>query len=351
MAVSAAAVTGLYQSLLGRAPDAGGLSYYQNYASPAAVQASIQGSSEYKAKSSGSSSSSNLFATPSAATSADQNSLNSYLTSSTNGMNALLDQQNTEQQGLFNQYSAAQAAQTKLPDLYTNLTTQAGIPDITNQLQGYKNQIYRTQGLLDNLNSDVQSRTNGTNTTQAQLDASIAAESNPLQKTLSDLGTGMQPLTDQLTSAENSVSTMMPLYEQQQQADLQPLTLQINSLSDKYAREMTGYTTDQKNQLDALTAKLTRDQTLDDQQWTSLQALAKQEADYTQAVKVAQINASSPAATGIGSYLMPSTAAAPAATTVRQLPTISVPGATQSNSVALQGGSSNMLQGYSGNLQ
>lgn len=206
--------------------------------------------------------------------------LNNFTTSNNAQVQDLINQQNNTQQGLFDQYTAASNAQEKLPDLYTRLQNEAGIPDLTNQLQTYKDQIYRTKDLLDQLDDNVTSRTRGTLTTEAQRNAIIAQESNPLNTTLSRLGTGMQPIVDQLTGAQGQLSTLLPLYEQQQEKDLDPLKMQIDSLSDRFARELTGFTTERENSLNALMDQITRGRQLDDASLEQAQKLAEDEAEY-----------------------------------------------------------------------
>lgn len=284
----------------------------------------------------------------------DSQALSDFAASNKASMDALLARQNAEQQGLFGQYSAAIAGQEKLPDLYTRLQGELGIPALSEQTQNYKNEIYRTQALLDKLPDDVTSRTQGTYTTEAQRDRIIAAEGDPLRTSIGRLGTGLQPFADMLTGAQGQLSTLLPLYEQQQQKDLSPLELQINSVSERFAREITGFTDSKQTQLDAILDKLNRDRTLSDREWQAAQDLAKEERDYQHNLSLAKVAASSNA----GNYLgggggTPNPATLPS---VRSLPTLSM-GSSNNAGGVLQPANMNLqpagfsLQGGSLRLQ
>ncbi len=196
--------------------------------------------------------------------------------------NALLSRQQQQQSDLFGQYSSAVNAQPKLTDVFSQLQGQYGIPAAQQQLQGYKDQVTRVQGLLNNLVPDIASRTQGTLTTQAMRDRMAAAEGNKLSTNLNSLGTAMQPYADIVSSGNQAVSTLLPLYAQDQQKALQPLEMQINSLGDRFAREITGYTTGAQNELSALMDKLNKQFSLSEQDWQHAQQLAAQESQYNQ---------------------------------------------------------------------
>lgn len=238
----------------------------------------------------------------------DNQALADFANQYTTGYKDLLAGQDAKQQGLFDQYTTAVNGQEKLPDLYGRLQTELGIPGLSSDVSGYKSQIYRVQGLLDRLNDDVTSRTRGTYTTQALQDKIIGSEGAQYNTELGRLGTGLQPLVDQLTGAQGQLSTLLPLYEQQQQNDLDPLKMQISALGDQFARQISGYTASNEQQLNALTDKLTRDRQLSDQDWQLAQDLAKQESDYQHNLALAKVSAGGAGAGG-------STPAAPAGTT------------------------------------
>jgi hypothetical protein len=193
---------------------------------------------------------------------------------------AMLDRQNSQQQGLFGQYSDAIKNQTPLTAEYAKLQDQYGIPEANTKLQGYKDQVTRVQGLLNNLVPDINSRTSGTLTTQAMRDRIAAGEGNDLNRQISGLGTAMQPYADLISSGNQAISAYLPLFAQDQQTQLQPLTMQINALGDQFAREISGFNVNQENQLNGLMDKLNKQWTLSEADWQNAQQLAAQAANY-----------------------------------------------------------------------
>jgi hypothetical protein len=234
-----------------------------------------------------------------------QSDLQNFVNSNNQQVQGLIDSQNSRQDSLFGQYKDAVAGQEKLPDLYSRLSNEAGIPDLSNQLKIYKDQIYRTKDLLDKLDGDITSRTQGTLTTEAMRDRMVASEGNTLNTQLSRLGTGMAPISDQLTSAQNQLSTLLPLYEQQQEKELSPLTMQINSLSDRFAREITGFTTQRENTLASVMDAITRGRQVDDATLQQAEQIAAQERQFQQQRALAAQAASASYLGGGGGYSAP----------------------------------------------
>lgn len=259
---SSAEIGSLYQTLLGRAPDPGGLKTYGGM-NVNAVRSSILGSPEYAKVQQNQAAAPTKFA--------DQSSKE---------LNALMARQTQEQKGLFGQYAQKLQSQEQLPALYQRLNEEQGIPEITGQLQGYKDEIYRVKGLLDRLDENVTSRNLGTYATQALRDRIADSEGNDMRTTLARLGTGMEPLTERLTSAQQQVSTLLPLYSQQQERELKPLEMEIGSLSDRFAREMTGFNSNRELQLTTLMSKIERQQQLSDREWDLAQQLAAEERSF-----------------------------------------------------------------------
>lgn len=206
----------------------------------------------------------------------------------------MLDRQNQQQQGLFNQYTTAVNAQKPLTQVYSDLQDQFGIPAAQQQLQGYKDQTYRVQGLLNNLVPDINNRTAGTLTTQAMRDRMAASEGAGLNTQIQGLGTAMQPFADTIASGNQSINTLLPLQEQDYQTQLSPLTMQINALGDQFARQITGFTTNQQDTLNNLLDTLNKQWTLSETDWNNAQQAAAQAASYNQYLQQ-QAQASQPA--------------------------------------------------------
>jgi hypothetical protein len=177
-------------------------------------------------------------------------------TALTNDYNAGVAAGNT---GLTNLISSQNAAQTQTK---ADLNTQYGIPDLTNQIQGYKDTIRGIQTKLATLPTDVASRDKGTLTNQAMLNRQTTAEAAPMQTNMSLAGIAEAPLNDRLTSAQNDITQQMAM------------------LSDQQAREMTGYTTNNQNTLNAILDKLNNQRTLDATEAAQANALAVQQKNF-----------------------------------------------------------------------
>lgn len=168
----------------------------------------------------------------------------------------IIAKQTADEQALMDKYSGIISGQETLPAAYERLSTAANIPGLQSDIQKYKNDILGVQTLLDTLEENVNERTKGTLTTEAQRQRQIAAETAPLASSLGRLATGLQPLTEQLTTASGNVSTELGLESAQQTKELLPIQSQIATFSTIAANEITGYNADKKNELDLLTAKL-----------------------------------------------------------------------------------------------
>ena len=294
-------------------------------------------------------------AAPSSSEAGWNQQLQNFTNQQSSQFQALLDRQNGQQQGLFDQYTQKLGSQEQLPALYQRLQQEQGIGDISAQIQPFKDEIFRVKGLLDRLPEDITSRNTGTYATQALRDRILASEGEDMRNTLGRLGTGMEPLTEQLTAAQNQVSTMMPLYMQQQQREMQPLELQINSLSDRFAREMTGFSSDRELQLTTLMDSINRGRQLSDRDWQLAQDIAAEERAFARQKQLASQN--------MQQYLPQNNVPSSASSIPRQLPML--PGISiqsnpssgmilqpSSSGLKLQGSSGVSLQGGSGlNLQ
>lgn len=194
----------------------------------------------------------------------------------------LIAKQNAAEQALFEKYGQQIATQESLPSAYTRLTTEAGVPQLQTDIQKYKQNIYNVQGLLDRLEEDVTGRTTGTLTTEAQRRRQIAAEGAPLVSELGRLTTGLQPLTEQLSTATGNVATQLGLISQQETRELLPIQARISAFSDAAAREVSLFSLDRQNELDNITMKLKQQGDLSLAEYQRATDLLKSEQDYQQ---------------------------------------------------------------------
>lgn len=194
----------------------------------------------------------------------------------------LLNQQNATSQGLFNQYTTASQAQPKLVDVLNNAQQQAGIGGLQQGINLFNSQLSGTKGLIDNLNTDTQARTVGTNANQAYLDRLRASEGGQLNTQLSRLTTGLGDVTSAFNTSNANTGQLLSATQADQATALHPLELQINAMSDQFARQITGFTTGAQNELDTLLTKLKNQQDLNTAEWTRANTLADQETQYQQ---------------------------------------------------------------------
>lgn len=201
----------------------------------------------------------------------------------------LLSKQKNEEEGLFKQFEDKLGGQEKLTDAYGRLKTQAGVPDLQKQLDVYKTEIYKVKGLLDQLDENINERTKGTFTSEAQRNRQVAAEGDPLRTSLSRLGNAAQPYMERLSSAMSEVGTMLGLTKDEQTKELEPIKLRISATTDRFAREISGFNSSKQDQLNALLNQITRGQQLEDQEWARVQQLAAEEREWAKTKEQMQL--------------------------------------------------------------
>jgi hypothetical protein len=108
------------------------------------------------------------------------------------------------------------AAQNKqLQDLmssYTGMQEKAGIPGLQSTVQGYETQISNVQNLLNQLEGNINERTKGTMTTEAQRQRMLASEQTPLRNQLGVLGQALAPAEQALSTAQSTVKDQLDVY-------------------------------------------------------------------------------------------------------------------------------------------
>ena len=350
MASAASQLTQAYKTYLGRAPEAGIISWRLGE-----INKGVSLATQLK----------NIQTGPESqryAASKKKTTPNAYVTATkqaTTAVESLLAKQKAEQEGLFGQYETAVSGQEALPTLYGRLQTELGIPELQQQADIFKGEIYTVRDLLDRLDEDINARTQGTFTTEAQRRRQTAAEGEDLRNQLGRLGTGLEPVAERITGAQGELGNLLGLTVQQQAKELQPLELRIGALSDRFSREITGFTTAKQNELNAVLDKLERDRYLSDRDWQLAQQLAAEERAFARqkALTTAAIQAN-PA-----QYLSNPAGAVPTQTATSPnystwqglsvsggsaLPQITIPSASVQGSNPLLQGTSPLLQGSSG---
>ncbi|MDI6808201.1 MAG: hypothetical protein QME66_04350 [Candidatus Eisenbacteria bacterium] len=195
---------------------------------------------------------------------------------------ALQGRQRAEEEGLFREFERLSGAQEKLPTAMQRLRGEQRIPQLEEQLNIFKGESRSIKNLLDRLDEDVTTRTQGTLTNEAQRRRQIAAEEEPLQKTLGRLGMAAEPILEAISKGESNVVQQLQLLTAEQQRELQPVLLRIDRMSDRFSREMTGFTQDKQTQLTLLLDKMQSDRQLSQLEWQQANQLAAAEREFAQ---------------------------------------------------------------------
>lgn len=209
-----------------------------------------------------------------------------FVTRTTREREGLLGQQKAEQEGLFKTYEQKIAGQEKLPDVYRRLQTEAGIPELRGTLGTFKEEAARVKGLIDRLGEDVNARSEGQFTTEAQRRRIEAAEGGKLSTELGRVTEGMRPVVDLLGQAGAEVATLLGVTNEQQAKELQPTIMRIEATSDRFAREMTGFDQNRELELGNILDKLQRQRDLDDREWQKAAQLAAEERAFAREKKL-----------------------------------------------------------------
>lgn len=195
-------------------------------------------------------------------------------------MQEFVRQQIAREEGVLGELTGRIQTQEKPEDIYRRLTSQAGIPELQQQASGFRSQLARMQGLLEQLPEDVTSRTAGTLTTEAQRRAILAQEQEPIAKQVSALARALGVTTENLTQQLGGIGTQLELSLRGQEKELEPFRLKLQYLADQGSRLLTGFTADRQSKLDFLMNELNRGRELSDRDWQLAQTLSNQEREY-----------------------------------------------------------------------
>ncbi len=123
----------------------------------------------------------------------------------------------------LNKYNESISNQKPLTDIYSQYKESLGIPGMETTQTGLTKQITDVEGLLDKLETDINSRASsvGGVMTQAQLNRRQAAEGKPLREQLADLYKAQTTGQTGLTSARSELAAMMQLEEAQRSSQQQ----------------------------------------------------------------------------------------------------------------------------------
>ncbi len=217
---------------------------------------------------------------------------------------ALITKQNAEQEGLFGSYETTLKGQESGNAIYDRLKENLGINSLGQTIGAFKGQIFQVNDLLDRLDEDITSRTQGTRTSDAMRRRIQGHEEGDLRNQLGRLGTGLTPVTEAMQAAQGELGTRMNLTLAEQQKELDPIKMRINAISDRFAREMTGFQQEHEDTLNSLMDKLNRDRELSDRDWELAQKLAAEERDWSRQKELAKMQLSAKASAGSGGVVV-----------------------------------------------
>lgn len=192
----------------------------------------------------------------------------------------LLGGQNQRQDQLFGELQRRTSAQPKLTDVLSQAQQERGVGGLQESINLFQGQVGNVKGLLDRLDENTQSRTQGTQANQAFLDRLRASEGGELNTQLGRLGAGLEPVVGAFDLASRDIGQLLDVTQADQARQLRPLETQINALGDRFSREITGFTQARESELDTLMDKLNRERQLADREWQRAQQLAAQEREF-----------------------------------------------------------------------
>jgi hypothetical protein len=195
-------ITQLYKSLLGRAPDKGGLAHYSGYGSLDAVKKSILGSSEYK----------KVSASKGAGTAAKKPAAKPVAKPAPSQVDVL-----TKELGTFDKGTQAPI------DIYNQTLDQLGISDVRTRVQGLREQLMNTESLLRGVEGSVTGRTQNSLVTEAQRQRLVASEQAPMSELLRTMGGNFENAQAEEQSILGEGKTTADLTFQGQQAQREAL--------------------------------------------------------------------------------------------------------------------------------
>lgn len=181
---------------------------------------------------------------------------------------------------LLNQLTGQMQAQPSLESLYTQFSTEAGIPALQQQVSGFRGSLARTQELLEQLEPNITERITPFEVTEGQRARMLASEQAPLTRQIGTLSRALGVSSEDLGMALGNVQQRLGFAASEQQRELEPLKLRLQTMSEQSARAVTGFTSDRQTQLDFLMDELKRGRELSDRDWKQAQQLAEDERTY-----------------------------------------------------------------------
>lgn len=187
-----------------------------------------------------------------------------------------------EEEQIFTSFDTTSKAQKPLTQAYGELEKTQGIPELTGQLNTLRSETAKVKDLIDRLEEDVSSRTEGKLVTEAQKRRMIAAEEAPLRTQLGRLAVGQQEAGEQVRAAYDTLGTKLSVLSADQAKELEPIRIRMAAFGDRAAREITAYSTAKQNELGLLLDKIQGGRQLAQDEWLKASELALNERQFQQ---------------------------------------------------------------------
>lgn len=182
-------------------------------------------------------------------------------------------------------YVMALRGQKNPLDVYNELETAAGLPQMKETASTLRGQIGSLEDTIRRVEGDVNASTGQSLVTEAQRRGMVTAKQQPLLENLNTLTTGLGRIEQGISAASSDIGTKTGLFVQGQEQALKPYEVQVTALQDRAARLVSGFTADTQNQLTTLMAKWNRSNELTDKETDQAFELLKLEKNYNNEIE------------------------------------------------------------------
>jgi len=148
--------------------------------------------------------------------------------------------------------------QPSTTEVYKQYSEQLGLPKQAKLVSGIQKQVLDVEGLLDKLESDINTRTTGRLVTEAQRRRYLATEEKPLREQLADLMRAETRARAGYSEARQQLSDMLKMYEEEQgrQKEIVGLPLEYGYKNLPYYEKAFTYRTPEEKAKQELASKL-----------------------------------------------------------------------------------------------
>ena len=196
----------------------------------------------------------------------------------------------TEDLALNDLMMAMKARRSPL-DVYQELETAAGLPQLRGTAISLSKEIGNIEDTLGTIEPDVAARSRESLMTEAQRRGTVTARKEPFLEKLGKFTTDLGRIGNLIGMTGQEIGTKVGLYTQGEQMKLEPLQLKYTALVDRHARQISGFSEDKQTQLEILFDKINRQRQLSDQEWALANQLGAEKREYTRALQTAAASA------------------------------------------------------------